>query len=472
MPQRYLVVGITAVAALWMYIDRVCFSTLAGPVQTDLGLTDREKARILGAFFFSYALFQIPMGTLADRFGARLILTVSIAAWSAVTALTGFAWSFASLFAIRLLLGVTEAGAYPAAAGLVKRWARPQERGRFSSVVALGGRVGGAVAPWMTGKLSLLLAGVGLAVWLTDNPSGVNWRGVLTLYGLCGILVAGLFWVMVRDHPPGQDWLSPAEKKDVTVVGGDPDPSPSPPTPLPHQKREEDPADEWHAMPAGPGPLADAPGPARPLTFFQRMRAITSSRNMWLFGGLQFCNNIPWAVLITLLPEYLGVRGVPFDQVGEVQSLILFVGCGGMVVGGFVTDGLYRWFGPRWGRSLPIAFNMSMCGVMYAVLSSSPVLWVVIAAFALVALFQDLGIPSVWAVAQDVGGRNVGAALGWGNMLGNLGAALSPILITEVRLAGGWTAAFVVCAACYFASAASGFLLDATKPVEEDGPQR
>ena len=51
-------------------------STLAGPIQTDLGLSDREKARVLGAFFLTYALFQIPMGTLADRYGARKVLAV------------------------------------------------------------------------------------------------------------------------------------------------------------------------------------------------------------------------------------------------------------------------------------------------------------------------------------------------------------------------------------------------------------
>src|SRR5579872_5108644 len=160
MSKRYVIVGITAVAALWMYIDRVCFSTLADPIQKDLGITDDEKGLILGAFFFTYALFQIPMGALADRFGARLVLTISIAAWSIVTASTGFAQSFLSLLIVRLFLGVTESGAYPAAAGLVKRWAKPEERGRFSSVVALGGRIGGAAAP----KLTAILAGVLIGV--------------------------------------------------------------------------------------------------------------------------------------------------------------------------------------------------------------------------------------------------------------------------------------------------------------------
>ena len=189
MSKRYLIVGITAVAALWLYIDRVCFSTLADPMQKDLGLSDAEKDFALSAFFWTYALFQIPIGSLADRFGARAVLSVAITAWSLVTLTTGFAQSFFALVAIRLMLGITESGAYPAAAGLIKSWARPGERGRFSSWVALGGRFGGAGAPWLTATLASALLGVGFAGWF--NPSGVNWRGVFVLYGLCGLVVAG-----------------------------------------------------------------------------------------------------------------------------------------------------------------------------------------------------------------------------------------------------------------------------------------
>ncbi|HEY1186946.1 MAG TPA: MFS transporter, partial [Gemmata sp.] len=259
MPQRYLIVAVTAVAALWMYIDRVCFSTLAEPMKRELLLplapepteadtlsedeiatakkkkwgddppagaelapedvtaakkkkwTDKRMSFALGAFFLTYALFQIPMGNLADRYGARAVLALSIAAWSAVTMLTGFVGGFVALLGIRLLLGVTEAGAYPAAAGLVKRWAKPNERGRFSATVALGGRIGGASAPWLTAALAAALAGVAVVEWavtpttaaLGPGDQATNWRGVFAVYGLCGLAVAALFWVFVRDTPPG-----------------------------------------------------------------------------------------------------------------------------------------------------------------------------------------------------------------------------------------------------------------------------
>ncbi len=427
MPQRYVIVGITALAALLLYIDRVCISILADPIQTDLGLSERQKESALSAFFFTYALFQIPVGALADRFGPRLVLTASIAAWSVVTALTGLAWSFGSLLAVRLLLGLSEAGAYPAAASLVKRWARPDERGRFSSIVAFGGRIGGAFAPTLTTTVGTLLVGVGVA-GVAVGEAGLNWRGVFVLYGMCGLVVGVAFWLLVRDHPP---------------------------------------TGEQYPSPVGDAPAIAVPAPR---SFGRQLVALVSNRSMWFFGALQFCNNISWAFLVTLLPTYLKDANVEIALRGNIQTGVLLAGCVGMIVGGLVTDAARRRFGPRWGRSVPIASMMTLCAGMCAVLSSSPGLWLAVAALALMAFGQDLGIPSVWAYAQDVGGRNVGAALGFGNMLGNFGAALSPLLLGEVRRAGGWEAAFGLCAACYLIAAACGLMLDATKTVDAEPP--
>jgi sugar phosphate permease len=429
MPQRYTIVGITAVAALFLYIDRVCVSILADPMQTDLGLTDGQKARVLGAFFLTYALFQIPVGSLADRFGSRTVLGLSIAAWSLVTAATGFVWGFAALVGVRLTLGVSEAGAYPAAAALIKRWARPEERGRFSSVVALGGRLGGVVAPFLTATLAAGLVGFGLASWLAHNPSGKNWRGVFALYGLCGLAVAAVFWLVVRDHPPipPREGEAPAEP---TREGGSPSQEVGPPS------------------------------------FFGQLALLIRSRNMWLFGGVQFGVNIGWAFIITLLPTYLNSVSVPFEQRGLMQTVVLLVGCCGMLCGGFVTDALRQRLGPRLGRSVPIGATVGGCSAILFLVPLLPGAWAVVAALGLMAFLVDLHNPSIWSFAQDVGGKNVGAALGFGNMLGNLGSALSPVLLSEIRNAAGWDAAFVCCGIAFAAAAVCGLLLDATKPVD------
>ncbi len=483
MPQRYLIVAVTAIAALWMYIDRVCFSTLAEPMKRELLLplapeptddnplsddevaaakkkkwgdsppegatltpeditaakkkkwADKRMSYALGAFFLTYALFQIPMGNLADRYGARRVLALSIAAWSAVTMMTGFVGGFVALFAIRLLLGITEAGAYPAAAGLVKRWAKPTERGRFSSVVAFGGRVGGAVAPLLTAALATALVGIALVEWIVtpnvvaleagDKPT--NWRGVFVVYGLCGLAVAGIFWLFVRDHPP----TAPGES--------------APP----------------------PRPDAGEPKP-RELSLLARIGVLARTRNMWLFGCVQFGVNIGWVFVVTLLPTYLKETfGTPLKEVGQMQTTALTIGCLGMIFGGVFTDLLRTKLGPKLGRSVPICATLSGCAVAFLLIPQLPTAWAVVVALGAMAFLVDMHNPSIWSFAQDVGGKNVGAALGWGNMWGNLGAALSPIILTEIRQAAGWNAAFICCGFAFVVAAVCGFLLDATKPVEE-----
>jgi ACS family glucarate transporter-like MFS transporter len=418
MSKRYAIVGITAVAALWMYIDRVCFSTLTKSIKTDLGMTDDQKADILGAFFLTYALCQIPIGALADRYGPRLVLTIAIAAWSAVTACTGFATSFHTLLAIRLLLGITEAGAYPAAAGLVKNWTNVEERGRFSSIVAFGGRLGGAIAPKMTAGLAILLIGFGFTAW--SNPSGVNWRGVFALYGLCGLVVAALFWFVVRDRPD-HSLTAPNSRQSF-----------------------------WQEL----WPLIKTIG------------NLARNRTMWLFGFVQLGVNIGWAFLVTLLPDYLDERfHVALEDIGLMQSVILTTGCVGMIVGGLTTDWYRHFLGPRWGRAVPLGLTLTGCATLCYFVSVASDPWMVTALLSAMAFLVDLGIPCIWAFAQDVGGRKVGAALGWGNMWGNLAAWQSPIILTQVKNTYGWDTAFVVCGCFFVAAAICGLLLNATKPV-------
>jgi MFS family permease len=345
---------------------------------------------------------------------------------------TGLVLGFVALVGIRLMLGITEAGAYPAAAGLIKNWAKPQERGTCSSIVALGGRIGGAVAPWLTAILAALLVGVTLVEWVisptpaapgADGKPPPNWRGVFVVYGFCGLAVAVLFWLVVRDRPYGST-LSPTTES--------------------------------------------APKAAQPeRSIFSRIVLLAGSRNMWLFSSLQFGVNLGWAFIVTLLPTYLNdAFGTPLEEVGPMQSTALTIGLLGMMLGGVFTDLLRAWLGPKLGRSVPIAVTLSGCAAAFLVIPLLPTAWAVILALGAMAFCVDLHNPSVWSFAQDVGGKNVGAALGWGNMWGNLGAALSPILLTEIQLAAGWNMMFVCCGIALALAATCGLFLDATKPVD------
>lgn len=409
---RYMVVAMAAAAAFWMYIDRTCFSTLSTTVRDDLRIPADDMPGIQAAFFLTYALLQIPVGMLADRFGPRAVLTGCVAGWSVSVLAMGYASTAGELLALRYLLGATEAGAFPAAAGLIRRWAAPDERGLFSSLVALGGRLGGVVAPFLTSTLAIRALGW-TPLGLPPTAAAGNWRAVFVVFGLAGLVVAVAFWLVVRDRPPH-------------------------------------------------GPAAAAP-PADPLPPWHRqVWLLVSSRNMWLSGGMQFGINLGWAFVITMLPTYLNdVHHQPLDAVGQMQTVALLVGACGMFCGGWLTDGLRRRVGVRWARSGPLAVSLAGCGLAYLACAAATDPWVVVGAIAVMAFLVDLSNPSVWAFNQDVGGRYVGAALGWGNMVGNLGAFASPRAFAWVAGHYSWTTVFVGAAGAFAAAAACAVLLDA-----------
>src|SRR5262245_21750130 len=99
-----------------LYVDMVAVSAATGPVTGELGLSDTQFGWVLSAFALGYALFQTPGGTLADRFGPRIVLAGVVTLWSLFTALTGTAKNLAVLLGYRFLFGAGEAGAYPTCA--------------------------------------------------------------------------------------------------------------------------------------------------------------------------------------------------------------------------------------------------------------------------------------------------------------------------------------------------------------------
>jgi ACS family glucarate transporter-like MFS transporter len=410
---RYVIVAVTTLSAVLLYLDRYCISFAERFIKRDLGLSDDQMAWMLSAFFWTYAIGQVPSGWLADRFGARRMLTLYILLWSLFTAETGIAMSFAALLACRFAFGLAQAGAYPTSAGLLSNWIPFASRGLASSIVAFGGRIGGSLAPVLTAYL-ILLAG---------------WRESMFVFGAIGLVVAAAFWLTFRDRP---------EQHRLCNAG------------------------EIAAIEAGRA----APARSRQAVGGVPWGAILRNRSLWLNCLMQWGTNIGWVFLVSWLPRYLEeVHEVPVEQRGWMTSMPIFVGWFGMLCGGWLTDRFVPLLGLRWGRSSLVVASrlLAMGAYVICLLPLSP--WQVTMAFAVVAFGTDVGIGAVWAFQQDVGGRHVGSVLGWGNMWGNLGAAVSPPLLNWVVKQYGWDAAFLVCAAGFLVSGLAALGIDATKRI-------
>src|SRR3954453_11854106 len=106
---RWIIVGLCFAGLPVNYVDRANLSVALPKMSDELGFGPGVEGLVLGAFFASYALFQLPVGHLVDRFGARIVFAVAGFWWSLFTAATALAGSVASLLGFRFALGVGEA---------------------------------------------------------------------------------------------------------------------------------------------------------------------------------------------------------------------------------------------------------------------------------------------------------------------------------------------------------------------------
>ncbi|MFN9719043.1 MAG: MFS transporter [Planctomycetota bacterium] len=440
---RFVILFLATSLAMMLYLDRVCVSPAGEAISRDLKLSREEFDDILSAFFLTYALAQIPSGWLGDRFGARWMLAAYAILWSLTTAGMSLVTGGAGLLWLRMACGLFQSGAYPVAAGVVRRWVPMHRRGFASSVIAVGGRLGGALAPVLTVQLMLFFS-LGINGWLSDSSAvadAASWRPVMMLFGIVGILLALGFAWYVRDRPEDHPAVGEGELK---LILGD------------------------QGSPVGSSVTT------RTMAGMPPMLAMMLSIPLWLSSFVQFASNLGWAFLVTRLPVYLKeVFQTTLEQQGWLQSLPLIGGIAGMLMGGFLTDELTRRFGLRWGRALAMGGSRLLVALAFLSLLWTDSAMGATVCLSLVGLATDLGTPACWAMGQDIGGRHVGSVFGWANMWGNLGAALSPklfgwIVASSVSVSVGWKTAFITCAVVNLIAAVAGFLINTSRTMTDD----
>jgi MFS family permease len=418
---RHAVVLVTTLAAFLMYLDRACLAWMIGSdsFRSDISLTDPQREWLKQAFFWAYALAQVPAGWLAERFGKRVLMSVMILSWSAFMALSGFADGFMLLVVARIGIGLAQAGSYPIAGSLLSRWAHPDWRGMASSVVALGGRLGLVLAPVITAYLI--------------DASG--WRHVGWWYGGVGLIVALLFWRVFRETPDQHPGCNAAEQKYL------------------HDPRV--------AMLS-----------KQPTTF--PWRAVLTDTSLWLMCGVQFLTNVGWAFAINSMADHFKtVHGVSDTTNGNISTIAMSIGMLGMLLGGFLTDLSKRRLGLRRGRLVPMVATRFLAAGSFALCIWIDDLRLLVVLLGLMMFFTDAGLPAMWAWAQDVGGRQVAPIMGWANMWGNFGAALQPallILAREFDSSSQGTTAFMLSSAAFALAGVLAMGINAAKPVVSEAP--
>lgn len=193
----WYVLGILFVVYVLNFVDRQVISILAEDIKRDLNLKDEDLGFLYGtAFGVFYALFGIPLGRLADSWHRVRLMTVGLALWSTMTALSGFSRTGGQLAAARIGVGIGEATASPAAYSLISDYFPKRLRATALSIYSAGLYVGGGV--------SLFIGGLIVQGWNRAYPGGgplglVGWQAAFLAVGIPGLIVA--LWVATIREP-------------------------------------------------------------------------------------------------------------------------------------------------------------------------------------------------------------------------------------------------------------------------------
>ncbi|BBD97218.1 MFS transporter [Sphingobium amiense] len=260
------------------YLDRAVMATAIPFISAEFGLSSVAAGSVLSAFFFGYALMQIPAGILADRFGPARLLLTAVILWTIFTGMTGLVHSLAAMIVVRVLFGLSEG---PAPAGVSKTIASvfPREQiGRTNGVVLSATLLGSAAAP----------------AFVTTIVLHWGWRGAFLSLLAPGFLLALAVYRVLGRSPELAPAKHQAERKDIGGSG----------------------ESAWKTV-------------------------LGSSQMRWCLATTFIASCVNWG-LQNWLPTYLlKARGFGIAEMGMFASVPYAAGALGYLLGGYAGDRLF-----------------------------------------------------------------------------------------------------------------------------------
>lgn len=285
---RWAMIGLIALATVINYVDRNAFAVLWPQIAGEIGASKSDYALLVTVFMVSYAVGQSLFGRLFDAIGTRLGFVVSILGWSLSIGLHAVARSVGGFAALRVGLGVTEAGAWPGAAKANAEWFPARERAFAQGIFNAGASLGAIVAAPLIAFLYL----------------AIGWKATFFAIGVAGALWVVPWLLVFRGGPERHPWISAEERR--YILDG----------------RDE-----------GPAAAGYAPG------FAQLLR----HRQSWAVIVSRFFLDPIWWLFVSWLPIYLAETfGFDIKQIG-LFAWVPFVGAMlGSLFGGWLAGRIIR----------------------------------------------------------------------------------------------------------------------------------
>jgi len=411
--RRWRIAWLLGLGVLVNYFDRVNLSVSHDALYTTFGISTVTFGYLSGAYNWTYAMCQLPVGVILDRFGIKRVGRVSSFLWSLASFGAAATPTIGGLFAARFLLGVGEAPTFPANAKAIGKWFPKSERSFATAIFDAAAKFASALGVPIIGLILLK----------------VGWRWSFALTGVISVLYFGLFWVVYRD-PEDDPKLTEIER---TYIADD--------VPI------------------------DAPEERASLGALLRQRKVIAM--VLGFGSY----NYVFYLLLTWLPTYLSTAlhidlmhsflytGVPW----------LFATVTDLIVGGWLVDALIRrgWDANRVRKVILIggtACGLGILGAAYAHTPMRALIWISISIGGLAAAAPvGWSMPSLIAPKGSVG--TVGGIVNLSNQISGISAPIITGYLVAARHNFAW--AFGVSAVYLLIGiAAYLFLLGRIEPMD------
>jgi len=369
---RWLMIGMCFLANAISYIDRANLAIAAPAIRAELGINAAEMGLVLSAFFWTYALMQLPAGWFIDRLGVRISLAFAVTWWSLFTMATGAARGVTQFIGARLMLGVGEAFSLPSFTRVAFNWFPRSERGMACGIFNSGSTTGSALSlPVVT---ALIVA--------------VGWRGAFGVTGILGIVWVLAWWFIYRD-PEKYRAIAPAQVDALLAQRG---------------------------MPVTPAASAK-------ISWLDLFRY----RSIWgLMIGL-FCLNFAIYFFITWFPSYLlQARGFSLASLGTLGMVPALMAILGNWLGGYTSDRLLKmgWSPTKARKTCLVGGMLTASSIGVSAFVDSTMMCLALFSLAYAAL--SFTGANVWTVGSEIAPTqdHVASIGGIQNFAGNLAGIL------------------------------------------------
>jgi MFS transporter, ACS family, glucarate transporter len=417
---RYLLVMLIFLVSMVVNLDRTNIAIAGTYLANDYHISEIQLGWVFSAFMIGYAVFQIPAGWIVGKLGPRYTTTGGLVWWSAFsigTALvpSGMANALWALIAVRFILGIGEAVAYPSANQFVAAWFPSHERGKANACVQAGAQLGSGTAPPLVAFIIYYF----------------GWHAVFYVFAIMGLVIAVFWFSAARDLPAEHSRVTPQELAHIQA-----------------------------GLPVG------MEGRMPPVPWAKVFTSIDVWGTALAYVGFGYAATIFHTWFFIYLKDGRGFDLKSSAVLGILPFIATTTCC---LAGGVISDWLVKRWSHYIGRSLFGAFTLFLGGIF--LILGSHVQDAVVAALLLAggAGGLYLGQAVYYAVAAEVGGPYTGVISGMVSMGGQIAGAATASLTPFFASKFGWEQAFTIAAGVTFVCIIPWFLVNPNRRLPVPG---